>query len=315
MQDRKTLSKVVLAGGTGTLGLAIAKHLRAQGFDVVLLTRKLKPRVEFKQVIWDGRSVEASWGELLADSILINLAGELVDRVPTKKNIALLKSSRTEPTAALVQAAKQYGKPALWLQSSTLAIYGDSGDAVVTENSPPADGPEQMAGVAKAWEASVDESCAHRVVWLRTAVVLQPHTPALNRLTNMTKLFLGGTVSGGRQWVSWIHYEDFLRAIDFLIERESMSGVVHITSPNPVTNRELMASLRKILNRPWTPPTPALLVKVGAWLLFRTDPALALLGRRAIPKRLRDAGFEFRFSQIIASLSDLCQEDVRPKQM
>jgi NAD dependent epimerase/dehydratase family enzyme len=131
----------------------------------------------------------------------------------------------------------------------------------------------------------------------------------------MTKLFLGGTVSSGRQWVSWIHFEDFLRVVDFLIERESMSGVVHITSPNPVNNRELMASLRKTLNRPWTPPTPALLVKVGAWLLFRTDPALALLGRRAIPKRLQDAGFEFRFSHISASLSDLCREDVRPEQM
>ena len=128
MQDRKALNKVVLAGGTGTLGLAIAKHLGDRGFDIVLLTRKRKPGIEFRQVIWDGRQVDVSWGELLPGSILINLAGELVDRVPTKKNIALLKSSRTEPTVVLAQASKRFGKPALWLQSSTLAIYGDAGD-------------------------------------------------------------------------------------------------------------------------------------------------------------------------------------------
>jgi uncharacterized protein (TIGR01777 family) len=315
VQDRKALRKVVLARGTGTLGLAIAKHLGNRGFDVVLLTRKTKPGIEFKQVIWDGRNVDVSWGELLSGSILINLAGELVDRVPTKKNIALLKSSRTEPSAALVQAAKRFGKPALWLQSSTLAIYGDAGDVIVDESSPAADGPEQMAGVAKAWEASLDESCADRVVWMRTAVVLQPGTPALNRLTTMTRLFLGGTVSLGRQWVSWIHYQDFLAAIDFLIDRTSLSGIVHIASPNPVTNRELMASLRKALHRPWMPPTPAFLVKLGAWLIFRTDPALALLGRRAIPKRLQEDGFDFRFANLTECLADFFQRDVRPKQM
>jgi uncharacterized protein (TIGR01777 family) len=293
------------------LGLAIAGHLASAGHDVTLLTRSIKPAIHFKQVVWDGKSVARSWGSLLSKSILINLAGELVDRVPTKSNIALLKSSRTEPTRALVEAAQMFGKPALWLQSSTLAIYGDAGDEVLDETAGPADGPEQMAGVAKAWEACVDESCSDRLVVMRTAVVLQPNTPALNRLTSMTNLFMGGTVASGNQWVSWVHFEDFLRAVTFLIEHEEMSGIVHITSPKPVTNRILMARLRRVLNRPWTPPTPALLVKLGAWAIFRTDPALALTGRRAIPKLLQAGGFSFNFPEIETALEDLLPNNRR----
>ena len=305
MQDRKAISRVVIAGGAGVLGLAIAGHLKAQGMSVTLLTRSLKPRVPFEQALWNGRSVEESWGKLLSGSILINLAGELVDRRPTRRNIALVKSSRTEPTLALVAAAKQHGKPALWLQSSTLAIYGDAGQRILDELAAPANGPEQMAGVAKAWERSVDSSRANRVVWMRTAVVLQANTPALNRLTNMTKMYLGGTVAKGTQWVSWIHMKDFLNAIDLLIADEGIDGPVHITSPNPVQNRDLMAALRSQLHRPWAPATPSILVKIGAWLLFRTDPALALTGRRAIPKRLVEHGFVFEHGELAEALKDL----------
>lgn len=306
MQTPTALAPVVIAGGTGTLGLATAQHLKSQGYHVVLLTRSLKPNLSFEQLLWDGKSVDESWGARLAGSILINLAGELVDRLPTKKNIRLLKSSRTEPTLALVTASERFGRPKLWLQASTLAIYGDAGDRILDEGAKPANGPEQMAGVAKAWEAAVTQTAADRVVWLRTAVVLQSHTPALARLTKITRRFLGGTVSHGRQWVSWIHITDYLRAFDFVIAGDDISGIIHVCSPKPITNRALMTALRKALHRPWMPPTPTVMIKLGAWLLFKTDPALALTGRRAVPKVLNDAGFEFQFSDIDQALRDLC---------
>jgi uncharacterized protein (TIGR01777 family) len=214
------------------------------------------------------------------------------------------------PTQALAAAAREYGKPALWLQMSTLAIYGDAGDAELTEASPIGGQDQltkfpQMIGVAKAWESSMDSNCANRVVVMRTGIVLQPNTPALNRLVTVTKRFLGGTVGSGDQWVSWIHIDDFLAALDYLVANEALAGVVHLSSPEPVTNRALMAALRQALHRPWTPPTPPLFIKLGSRLLFKTDAQLALTGRRALPDKLTAAGFAFRFSGIRDALANL----------
>lgn len=298
------MSKVLIAGGSGSLGLAIANSLQLQGHVVFILTRSHKPNFPYEQLLWDGKSLSSNAKEIFKGSILINLAGELVDRVPTQKNIELLTSSRADPTRALANAAREYGKPELWLQMSTLAIYGDAGEQTLTEDSLPAGGPAQMAGVAKAWEAEVDETLAERLVIMRTAVVLQPNTPALNRLVTITKMFLGGQVGNGRQWFSWIHYNDFLNAIDFLI-KEDVSGIVHLTSPKPVRNKDLMASLRKTLKRGFALPTPKLAITVGAWLVFRTDPQLALTGRKALPTKLLKQGFVFEHPELDEALEDL----------
>jgi NAD dependent epimerase/dehydratase family enzyme len=139
---------------------------------------------------------------------------------------------------------------------------------------------------------------------MRTAVVLQPNTPALNRLVTITKMFMGGQVGNGKQWFSWIHYKDFLNAIDFLI-KEEVKGIVHLTSPEPVRNKDLMSSLRKVLNKGFALPTPKIAITIGAWLLFRTDPQLALTGRRAIPTKLEGQGFVFDHSGLEESLIDL----------
>jgi NAD dependent epimerase/dehydratase family enzyme len=119
---------------------------------------------------------------------------------------------------------------------------------------------------------------------------------------------LGGRVGTGRQWVSWIHVVDFLAVVEKLLHDEQLEGVVHVTSPNPVRNAELMAALRRVLHRPAAPPTPALLARLGAALL-RTDPALALTGRRCVPGRLQASGFEFRFPDLIPALEDLLATD------
>jgi uncharacterized protein (TIGR01777 family) len=302
------LPRVVIAGGSGALGLRIASTFEARGHEVVILTRKIRDSVSFDQRIWDGLSVDASWGALLQNSILINLSGELVDKRPTRSNIDLLKSSRVLPTKALTQAAETFGAPLLWLQMSTLAIYGDAGEIILDESATLADGPEQMAGVAKAWEEALSPIPGCRVVFLRTGIVLDAGTPALNRLETITKFFLGGSVGNGRQWVSWIHIHDFIAALNFIIETSSISDRVHVTSPEPVQNRLLMRSLRRVLRKPWSPPTPRILIRIGARFIFKTDPLLALTGRRAVPAKLLNAGFQFEQSNIESALLDLCRK-------
>jgi uncharacterized protein (TIGR01777 family) len=299
------LPAVVLAGGSGSLGLRLAAYFAGLGHQVIILTRHIRPGVEFRQVYWDGRTVDASWGHLLPGSILVNLAGELVDRRPTRKNVALLRDSRVEPTKALSDASHVFGAPSVWLQMSTLAIYGDAGEKGMTEQSPAADGPAQMAGVAKAWEGALEDVNADRLVVMRTGIVLEAGTPALNRLVSMTRWGLGGTVGSGDQWVSWIHVDDFVAAVGRLAADETLSGVVHLSAPNPVRNVELMAGLRKALRKGWVPRTPAFAISLGAWVLLGTDPALALTGRHATPGVLTFHGFRFTYLHLEDALADL----------
>jgi uncharacterized protein len=295
--------KVVLAGGSGALGRRIAADLSARGDEVVVLTRSPRPGSLHRQVAWDGATV-GPWATELAGAALVNLAGELVDRRPTAANIDLLTRSRVEPTNALATAARVSQPPAVWVQMSTLAIYGDGGDQLLDERAPPAREPPQMAGVARAWEEAAAAAPAERQVVLRTAIVLDRDTPALNRLVGLVRWGVGGRVGTGRQWVSWLHIADLLAVVRRSLDDPALAGVVHATSPNPVRNAELMAVLRRVLRRPPAPPTPAPLVRLGA-VLLRTDPALALLGRRCVPSRLLDAGFAFAYPQLTPALEDL----------
>lgn len=300
------LPRVVIAGGSGALGRKIAANFATLGHEVVILTRRVRDSIPYKQVAWDGEKVNGAWASVIPGSILVNLSGELVDRRPTPENIALLKSSRVLPTSALMQAAKEFGAPVLWLQMSTLAIYGDAGETVLDETSASASGPEQMAGVARVWEAALKPIPGCRIVFLRTGIVLDAGTPALNRLVRITKMFLGGSVATGKQWVSWIHIDDFIGALNFIVAKKSVDGIVHITSPSPVRNKELMATLRAVLRMPWSPPTPPFAIRLGSRFIFRTDPLLALTGRRALPAKLVSEGFEFRQPELRQALDDLC---------
>lgn len=294
-------SKVVIAGGSGTLGRRMATDLAHRGHDVVVLTRCPRPGFPFRQVSWDGRTV-ADWAEELEGSLLINLAGEPVDRRPTSANIELLRNSRVEPTRALAKASHTY-KPSLWVQASSTAIYGDAGDAVITEEAEIPAGPPQMPGVALPWEEAAKEASAGRQVIFRMSLVLDTNTPVLDRLALLVRLGLGGRISSGRQWVSWIHVRDMLGALHFVVDNE-IEGVVNVTSPHPVPNETLMSELRQHLNRTWAPPTPALLVKVGAWMLG-SDPQIALTGRRCFPARLLEAEFNFELAELESALADL----------
>jgi hypothetical protein len=139
---------------------------------------------------------------------------------------------------------------------------------------------------------------------LRTGIVFDRGAPAVERLRGIVRWGLGGRVGSGRQWVSWLHVDDYLAIVRRVLDDAALHGIVHATSPVPVRNEELMGELRRVLHRPWSPPTPAPLVRAGS-VFLRTDPALALTGRRCVPRRLLDAGFEFTFPTLPAALDDV----------
>ena len=302
--------KVVLAGGSGSLGRRIGTDLGARGHQVVVLSRRTDTSSAVRQVFWDGQTV-GDWAAELEgpDTAVINLAGKLVDCRPTEANIAELRHSRVEPTRALVQASQHLNHPVRhWIQASTTAIWSDAGETRCDEDTPLPVGLPQMTGVAQPWEAAFDgANTAHGVI-LRTSIVLDPASPALRRLVGLTRAGLGGRIGDGRQWFSWIHLTDWLTIVRACLGLEDgisiPAGVLVAATDHPVRNRDLMAALRRHLHRPQAPPTPAALLRLGA-VLLRSDPALGLTGRHATSKTLRETGFDFQFATLDAALTDL----------
>ncbi|MFC4375666.1 DUF1731 domain-containing protein [Nocardia halotolerans] len=302
---------VVIAGGTGALGLQIAADLTSRGQRVTLLTRRRNPALPFRQTEWDGRSIGAWATELREPGRLavINLAGKLVDCRPTERNIAELRASRVDSTTALVAAAALRDTPVdYWVQAGTTAIWSDAGETRCTETTPVPAGLPQMTGVAQPWEQAFDPARADHWTILRTSIVLDPDAPALKRLTQLTKAGLGGRVGPGDQWFSWIHIEDWLAVVRAALGLDPdlalPSGILVAATEFPVRNSELMTTLRRILRRPPAPPTPKAVLNVGAALL-RSDPALGLTGRHATSEVLHKAGFTFRYPTLDEALTDL----------
>ncbi|GAB2644942.1 DUF1731 domain-containing protein [Nocardia goodfellowii] len=301
----------VIAGGTGALGKQIAADLTCRGYRAVILTRRPDAGLPFEQQRWDGRTV-GDWVDALRNpgpTALINLAGKLVDCRPTERNIAELRSSRVETTAALVAAAATLPAPIdYWLQASTTAIWSDAGETRCTETTSLPAGLPQMTGVAEPWEQAFHGANADHWTILRTSIVLDPQAPALKRLTQLTKAGLGGRVGSGEQWFSWIHVEDWLTIVRAAIGLEPKltlpNGILIAATDFPVRNRDLMAALRRHLHRPPAPPTPAALLALGA-VLLRSDAALGLTGRHATSAVLRELGFTFRYPTLDDALADL----------
>lgn len=309
------LLKVVIAGGSGTLGRSLAADLTTRGHHVVLLTRTIDPHLPHRQVAWDGESVGPWVEELAADpagTALVNLAGRLVDARPTEENVTDLRQSRVLPTRALVTASQGLEVPlARWVQGSTTAIWSDAGEDRVTEATPLPTGTAalpQMTGVAQPWEQAAEGAHAEHVTVLRTSIVLQAGSPAFDRLAQLTRAGLGGRVGTGEQWFSWIHIEDWLTLVRATLGLEPdvdlPDGILVAAAPQPVRNRELMSLLRERFNRPPAPPTPAPLVRVGS-VALRSDPALGLTGRHATSEVTTEAGFEFAYPTLDAALRDL----------
>lgn len=308
------LPRVVIAGGSGSLGRLLAARLADLGHDVRIITRHRDPRLPFDQVVWDGRTV-AGWADVLqsddaAGVALVNLAGRLVDVRPTSANIIDLQRSRVDSTRALVEASRELDRPLVrWVQASTTAIWSDAGEQRVTEATPlPEPGLPQMTGVARPWEVATQGANADHLVLLRTSIVLDRHAPALQILARLTRAGLGGRVGSGRQWFSWIHHEDWQRvavaALGLDPEVPIPEGPLVAAAPHPLRNADLMAALRRHLRRPPAPPTPAPLLRVGA-VGLRSDPALALTGRHCTSEVLEEAGFTFAHPEIDSALAEI----------
>jgi uncharacterized protein (TIGR01777 family) len=207
---------------------------------------------------------------------------------------------------ALGAACRQVARPpGVWVQSGTAHIHGDPpGNTIITDDSPLGTG--FAPDVGRAWEAALAEAAPPdcRMVVLRISFVLGRNGGALRTLSGLTKWFLGGAAGSGKQWISWIHEADLIAIILRTLVDPAMRGTYLTTAPQPVTNAEFMREMRRALGRPWSPPVPAPIVRLGAWMM-RSNPELALLGRRCVPHRLQREGVTFEFPSLRPALTDL----------
>ena len=304
--------RIVLAGGSGFLGRALAEEFSSAGYEAVVLTRKAgKSFKGARQVEWDGRTVGYWARELEGAAAVVNLAGRSVDCRHTAKNRREIVESRVCSVEAIGRAVRACAEPPkVLVQSGSLAIYGDAGSRVCDENAPAGEG--FPVEVCLKWERAFDslELPRTRKVLLRIGFVLGRDGGAFPKLARLARFYLGGTTGGGRQYISWLHVRDFCRLVLWTVERETTEGVFNATGPCPVTNAEFMCELRCALRRPWSPRVPAWLVRVGSFIL-RTEAELALTGRRCIPERLVESGFKFMYTNLEFALADLVGEGKR----
>lgn len=304
-------ARIVIAGGSGFLGTALATYLTARQMEVVTLARRA-PRAAraWRQADWDGRTL-GDWASLLDGAAgLVNLAGRSVDCIKTPANQDEILRSRVEATRVLGQAVRCCAAPPpVWVQMSTAHIYGDPPEVECTEKSPLGVGFAPFVG--RIWEEEFGAAVlpTQRQVILRTSFVLGRDRGAgggaLTRLRRLARLGLGGRVGAGRQGFSWIHEADLNRLIERCLSDAEMLGTYIATAPHPVSQAEFMRALRRSLGVPFGLPTPGWLVRIAAPLLMRTDPELALYGRYLRSQRLAEARFEFGFPELFAALIDL----------
>ncbi|GAA2961315.1 TIGR01777 family oxidoreductase [Actinokineospora diospyrosa] len=309
--------KIVLPGGTGNVGGFLSRSLAAAGHEVVVLSRRAAGVGGGVRVVgWDGRSLGAWAAEVDGCDVVVNLAGRSVDCRYTEENLREMMESRVDSTRVVGEAiAAAAVPPRVWLQMSTATIYAHRHDAPNDELTGVIGGDEPdvpaywafSAEIAKQWELAQQQAStpSTRKVALRAAMVMSPDRGSVfDMLSWMARLGLGGPVAGGRQYVSWIHDRDFLRAIDFLIERDDLDGPVNLASPGPLPHRDFIRVLRRSWRRPFGLPATGWMAEIGAFVL-RSDTELLLKSRRVVPTRLLDAGFTFDFPDWTSSAADL----------
>jgi uncharacterized protein len=293
------MKRIILAGGSGFVGSALVPALRAKGYEPLVLGRS------GTDLQWDGKHV-GEWARALDGAeAVVNLTGKNINCRHTEENRRVIISSRVDSVRALGEAIAQSSvPPKVFVQSSGVGYYGDTGDRVADEDSAP--GNDFPAEVCRQWEGAFDalNLPATRKVILRLSVVLGRDGGALPMLKKLTRWFLGGAVGNGKQFVSWIHVADIVRMFVSAIEQPELSGVFNATSPRPVTNSEFMRDLRRALHRPWSPPVPSLFARAGAWLIG-TDGELVLTSTRCVPRRFVRHGFDFRFPNLRDAFGDL----------
>lgn len=314
--------KVVIPGGTGQVGTVLDRALTAQGHEVVLLTRS--PAGE-RQTYWDGGTL-GDWAKQIDGSdVVINLAGRSVSCRYTTENLEAMMSSRVESARVVGEAIAVAARPPrLWLQMSTATIYAHRFDAANDEASGMIGGDERdvpgywaySVKIARNWEAAQEEAATPdtRKVALRSAMVMSPDRGGVfDVLSWLARLGLGGPVAGGRQYVSWVHDRDFVRAVQFLIERDDLVGAVNLAAPGALPQRDFMRELRSAWRVPVGLPATKWMAEIGAFVI-RSDTELLLKSRRVAPGRLTEAGFTFDCPVWSGAAADLASRRRHPAQ-
>jgi uncharacterized protein (TIGR01777 family) len=304
--------RVIIAGGTGLIGGALTKELAQHDYEVLILSRNPEKVISVPGGVqvapWDGISSQG-WGDQVNDSLaVVNLSGEniggegfLPSRL-TEDRKRSIRESRILSGQALLEAIKAAEvKPDVFVQSSAIGYYGFHGDEKLNEDSPPGD---DFFAEWKEWEKvsePVEDMGVRRVI-VRTGVIFSTgRGSALNRLVLPFKLFAGGPIGDGKQYLSWIHEDDEARAIRFLIEDKGARGAFNLTAPNPATNAEVGKAIAKVLHRPYYLPVPGFAFK----LAFGEVGSLVTDGQRVMPERLLEQDFEYKFPEVEPALRDL----------
>jgi uncharacterized protein (TIGR01777 family) len=304
--------RVIITGGSGLIGRPLTTELTKNGYEVIILSRspdrvKGLPK-QARAVRWDGRTSKG-WVDLVKDrTAIINLAGENLAGAgffpkrwtPDRKHRIL--QSRLHAGYAVNDAVSRAAeKPTAVIQSSGVGFYGHRGDEAISEDAPP--GSDWLARVGVQWENSTQpvEALGIRRVIIRSAGVFSTDGGVLPRAALPFRLFFGGPVGSGKQWVPWIHIADHVRATRFLLEHPTAAGPFNLVAPNPVTNRDFGRALGRVLRRPAFVPIPAIIPQ----LAFGEMADLLLKGQRALPNRLKELGFSFQFPEIETALGDL----------
>jgi len=296
--------RVVVAGGTGFLGRSLVAQLGAAGDEVIILTRSVQPdRPSVRHVAWNPDGSAGPWStEIDGADAVVNLAGEdIAGRRWTENRKTVLRQSRILSTRSLVAAVRRAAhKPPVFLNTSAVGYYGDTGDEPVDESFPP--GSDFLATLCVDWEAEAHAVAALgcRLIIVRSGLVLATRGGVLERLKRPFQLFAGGPLGSGRQFVSWIHLDDWTALAVRALQESQVSGTLNATAPNPVTNLEFSRAIGRALQRPSWLPVPRLALRV---LLGEIVDVALFSGQRVLPKRPLDQGFTFRYSDIDAAMA------------
>jgi len=307
------MKRIILAGGSGFLGHALAGHFQKSGHEMVILTRSPGPGLRVaREVAWDARTMGDWVRELEGATAVINLAGRSVNCRYNPANRRLIMESRVFSTRVLGEAIAQCKQPPrVWLNSSTATIYkhtfGSAWDEGGEIGGTPEAKDEFSVEVATAWEQELNKARVPRTrkIALRSAMVMGNRKNSVFPVLQKLAWFgLGGRMGSGKQFVSWIHEADFCRAVEWLIAHEEMNGAVNLCAPKPVANAEMMELFRAVCHRPFGLPAATWMLALGAFFL-RTETELIIKSRRIVPGRLVESGFEFQFPELGQALKHL----------
>lgn len=301
------MKKVLIAGGTGFIGSFLENHLQKQHYQVYILSRNPKRENE---ILWDAKSLNSSWAKHLENlDVLINLTGKNINCRFTKKNKHEILNSRIQATNVLGEAINKCKiPPKLWMNASTTSIYKESFTEKMTEIKNEI-GNDFEAEVAKQWEKTFNQSNTPktRKIILRTAVVLGNASGAFVPLKKLAQFGLGGKQGTGKQLLSWIHAQDYAKAVQFLMENPNTKGPFNLCAPNPISNSNFMKTIRNKINMPFGIPSPEFILKIGAFFI-QTEPELILKSRNVYPEKLLAHHFTFTYHTAEKAIKNLLYE-------